>query len=330
MPKISVIVPVYNVEPYLRKCIDSILNQSFTDFELILVDDGSTDASGSICDDYAKYETRIRVFHTINRGLSAARNLGIDEAKSNWICFVDSDDWIESNYLSAFMDEPLEENVLLIQKISMDDATMDDKEPVTYMKTLEVGLNDKHAIYANMFGNGASACAKLYNLSLIRRNKLYFKEELIAEDIMFLLTYLSIVGNVRLLPFTAYHYMHYNRPSVTRSIHSSLVYIRLCELLYKQLEILKCNQGIQKIGFDIEKRIHQHINGFWHAAGKNVVRQDYKDVFCFMRNHKTLVKLFGTISIKYRLFHFLLFNRLLPDEVLFGLLNVMKKISAVN
>ena len=92
---ISVIVPVYNVEPYLEKCLDSICAQTCRDLEILLIDDGSADQSGVICDEYAARDPRIRVFHTENRGLSAARNLGLDEAKGEYIGFVDSDDWIE-------------------------------------------------------------------------------------------------------------------------------------------------------------------------------------------------------------------------------------------
>lgn len=91
---ISVIVPVYNVKPYLRKCLDSIVNQIFRDLEILIIDDGSTDGSGEICDEYRKDE-RVKVFHTGNQGLSAARNLGLDNATGDWIGFVDSDDWIE-------------------------------------------------------------------------------------------------------------------------------------------------------------------------------------------------------------------------------------------
>lgn len=92
---ISVIVPVYNVEAYLRQCLDSIVNQTYRDLEIIVIDDGSTDSSGIICDSYS--DQRIRVLHTDNRGLSAARNVGLDEAIGEYITFVDSDDWIESN-----------------------------------------------------------------------------------------------------------------------------------------------------------------------------------------------------------------------------------------
>lgn len=87
-PQISVIVPVYNGERYLHECIESILNQSFTDFELILVDDGSLDKSGQICDEYAKKDQRIRVIHKNNEGINATRRRGVQESKGGWICFV--------------------------------------------------------------------------------------------------------------------------------------------------------------------------------------------------------------------------------------------------
>lgn len=108
MPQISVIVPVYKVEPYLRRCVDSILNQTFRDFELILVDDGSPDNCGAICDEYAQKDARIRVLHQENGGLSAARNAGIDwmfaNSDSEWLTFIDSDDWIHPQMLEALLD----------------------------------------------------------------------------------------------------------------------------------------------------------------------------------------------------------------------------------
>lgn len=93
--KLSIIVPIYKVEPYIRRCVDSILSQTFTDFELILVDDGSPDSCPAICDEYARKDNRIRVIHKPNGGLSDARNAGIDIAQGDYFGFVDSDDWIE-------------------------------------------------------------------------------------------------------------------------------------------------------------------------------------------------------------------------------------------
>lgn len=97
----SVIVPIYKVEKYLNKCIDSILKQTFQDFELILVDDGSPDKCPKICDEYAKKDKRVRVIHKENAGLVAARNTGIKEAKGDYICYVDGDDWISENLLQT-------------------------------------------------------------------------------------------------------------------------------------------------------------------------------------------------------------------------------------
>lgn len=105
---ISVIVPVYRVEPYVRQCVDSILSQTYEDFEVLLIDDGSPDRCGEICEEYKEKDDRVRVFHTENRGLSAARNLGLKEAKGNYIGFVDSDDWIEPDMYEVLL-ERLEE-----------------------------------------------------------------------------------------------------------------------------------------------------------------------------------------------------------------------------
>ena len=101
-PTISVIIPVYNAEKYLRRCIDSVLAQTYKDFELLLIDDGSKDSSGAICDEYAAQDARVRVFHKENGGVSSARNVGLDHAQGEWITFVDSDDYIEENFLKSF------------------------------------------------------------------------------------------------------------------------------------------------------------------------------------------------------------------------------------
>ena len=115
--RISVIVPVYKVEPYLRRCVDSILAQTFKDFELILVDDGRPDNCGAICDEYAYKDSRVHVIHQENGGLSAARNAGIDwvyaNSDSEWLTFVDSDDWIHSEYLSFLYRSAISCNTLI-------------------------------------------------------------------------------------------------------------------------------------------------------------------------------------------------------------------------
>lgn len=108
-PFISVIVPVYNVEQYLNQCVDSVLNQTFSDYELILVDDGSTDLSGNVCDQYSKTDDRIKVFHKNNGGLSSARNIGILNSKGKYVIFLDSDDyWLDINFIEKIYDKCLD------------------------------------------------------------------------------------------------------------------------------------------------------------------------------------------------------------------------------
>ena len=112
---ISIIVPIYKVERYLRQCIDSILNQTYRDLEILLIDDGSPDKCGEICEEYAKTDSRIRVFRTENKGLSAARNLGLQEAKGDFIGFVDSDDWIEPDMYEILLRRIEETNSDIIE-----------------------------------------------------------------------------------------------------------------------------------------------------------------------------------------------------------------------
>ena len=123
---ISIIVPVYNAEPHLPRCIESILLQTYKNFELILVDDGSADASGAICDTYAKRDGRIIVFHTENRGVSAARNFGLEQMSGDYSCFVDADDYVGRDYLRILI-EMAEKYNAVYQELCSKRKTKNDK-----------------------------------------------------------------------------------------------------------------------------------------------------------------------------------------------------------
>ena len=114
-PKITVIVAVYNTEKYLRKCVDSILNQTYQDLEIFLVDDGSSDSSSSICDDYAKADKRIKVMHKSNGGQGSARNLALDAATGELIGFIDSDDWIDADMYEFLLSKAISENADIVE-----------------------------------------------------------------------------------------------------------------------------------------------------------------------------------------------------------------------
>ena len=113
-PKISIIIPVYKAEKYIHKCLESLLNQSFKDYEILLIDDGSPDSSGKICDDYAESDKRIRVFHKENGGVSSARQCGIDNARGEYTIHVDPDDWVEPNMLEELYQKAIEDNADMV------------------------------------------------------------------------------------------------------------------------------------------------------------------------------------------------------------------------
>ncbi len=170
MPTISVIVPVYNVEKYIHRCIDSILGQTFTDFELILVDDGSPDSCGTICDEYATKDSRVVVIHQKNGGLSAARNAGIDwsfaNSDSQWLAFVDSDDWVHPEYLELLLDAVIMHNTLVsmcfFQETKLPEIQYISSYSVTSVK------KDTEELYAEHYGPSVAAFCKLYSKELFK------------------------------------------------------------------------------------------------------------------------------------------------------------------
>ena len=222
MPMISVIVPVYKVEKVLHYCIVSILNQYFSDFELILIDYGSPDKSGLICDQYSKQDRRVKVIHNDNGGVSRARNCGIDVANGEYICFIDSDDYIDKNYLSSLMQakncnkdceniwcgfqtvDGYKTDAAILQKIIY---TSNEKITLTSVKEI-MTLHEKWL-------DSGPVC-KLYNKEIIVKNNLYFLEDLsIGEDLIFNFKYLSCTdGKIIVLNETLYNYMVVNDTSL--------------------------------------------------------------------------------------------------------------------
>ena len=177
---ISVLVPVYNTNQYLPRCIDSILGQSFTDFELLLIDDGSTDGSAKICDAYAEKDSRIRVLHKENGSVSSARNLGLNEAKGEWVVFVDSDDWISDNCIKL-LTEPLRNKEF---DIVVGDYRIIGEFPYNLELSLPEGAYHETGI-THTFCNGGiyiMSWNKLYRKEFLLKNQLAFEEGKVHED----------------------------------------------------------------------------------------------------------------------------------------------------
>ena len=217
---VSIVVPVYNTQKYLSKCIGSILLQNHKDFELILINDGSTDDSGQICEDYMSKDSRIKVFHKENGGVSSARNLGINNASGDWICFIDSDDYVDDNFLEVFFQENILPKDIIIQgatKISENGNILDNSRQYPNIK---INHNHPEAIIKyDLFRNINEPYCKLFNKKIINQNNIEFPIGVsLGEDLLFVLNYLSYVENIILLPSVSY-YIVSREGSLTKRAH---------------------------------------------------------------------------------------------------------------
>ena len=212
-PLVSVIVPVYRAEAYLRQCVDSILAQSMPDFELLLIDDGSPDGSGTICDGYEARDARVRAVHKENGGVSSARNLGIDQARGRYIVFIDSDDYVGTDYLKELLDgeaEAGEKRVLVISDYQPFSETGPEARSFPGKMTMDLipggTTADQFRDLVFEFRIFPPYC-KLYRMDIIRAQALRFDTTIrTAEDFDFNRRYLEYVDRICYIPAISYHY----------------------------------------------------------------------------------------------------------------------------
>lgn len=242
MPLISVIVPVYKVEPYLSRCVDSILSQTFTDFELILVDDGSPDNCGKICDEYAEKDKRIFVIHQKNSGLSAARNTGIDwfyeQGRSDYITFVDSDDWLHPEYLKVLMNGITDNDV----KISVcNQKQVFSKVPHKNYDNFEYELISPEDLLLNHFWQYNYACIKLYHKSVF--TDVRYPVGKIFEDTFTTYKVLHKCEKIACTDLQLYYYFRHEQ-SITRSPWNPSQLV-IFDAMQEQMQFYK-EKGLQK------------------------------------------------------------------------------------
>lgn len=219
MPKISIIVPVYNAEQWLERCVDSIVAQTYADWELLLIDDGSTDCSGTICDRYAASDPRIRVFHKPNGGVSSARNLGLDHAKGEWITFVDSDDWVGLNYLkNLYANTKGHDLIIAYANIYYKDGRIETEKYPSYEVTED---NADWLFTRSDMSWHTSPWSKIYRYELIEKNNLRFDEKIhIGEDAVFLYSYMLLSSKIFISNHTDYCYQSQLDGSLTKKINT--------------------------------------------------------------------------------------------------------------
>lgn len=235
--KISVIIPVYNVEKYLKRCLDSVINQTYKNLEIILIDDGSTDKSGNICDEYAAKDKRIIVIHKENGGLSDARNKGLDICTGDYISFIDSDDWINLNYFDVLLKNLLEYDV--------DVACCDYLRTNKYEQNNDINIEnvqifrDEKILEIYLEKELVSACAKLY-----RKEKFYdvrFPLKKVNEDISTIFLVFIRSKTVSFIDKKLYFYFR-NTGSITKSKFSR----KNLDLLHAWKEVSNLSKNYSK------------------------------------------------------------------------------------
>lgn len=233
MPNISVIVPVYKVEAFLHRCVDSILNQTYSDFQLILVDDGSPDNCGAICEAYAARDSRIHVIHQENGGLSAARNTGIDYALENtdsqWLAFVDSDDWVHPRYLQYLLEAAEKESC----RISACGFYRSTGEPIPEDAEAIPVTMEAEDYYCGQYHGGITAVAwnKLYHRSLFE--KLRYPVGKLHEDEF--TTYKAIFAAERIGVTPVRLYAYYQNPNGIMNAQWSPKRVHMLEAFDQQI-----------------------------------------------------------------------------------------------
>lgn len=200
--KVTVIIPIYNAAKYLDQCIQSVLNQEFTDFELLLINDGSTDNSGTICEGYAAKDGRVKVFHKTNGGVSSARNLGLDNAAGEWVTFIDADDYIQKDYFKVL---EIENNGdLILQRLTyVEKGNVIKQTSYQSEKLFRNVFLLKFAIYPYF----SSSCSKFFKNKILRKHQINFNEELsYGEDTLFNLRYIQHCKLVEMSDLSGYMY----------------------------------------------------------------------------------------------------------------------------
>ena len=235
VPKVSIIVPVYKVEKYLRKCIDSIINQTLKDIEIILVDDGSPDKCGKICDEYAAKDTRIKVIHKENGGLSSARNAGMEVAEGEYIGFVDSDDWIESDMYMTLWQKAKDINADLV---NCDYFRNNDRIKTNIQKNI---VYDKKCIDELLTTSNSNKVLwfvwrNIYRRELINDYNIHFMEGNVIEDSPFNLLFLLNCNKICSIDSAFYHYIE-NPDSIMMSKDQNGLTLKLSRLIKEKIRI---------------------------------------------------------------------------------------------
>lgn len=297
----SIIVPIYKVENYLATCVNSLINQSYSNIEIILVDDGSPDKCPQLCDDYAKFDQRIRVIHKANGGLSDARNAGLKKAKGNYIIFVDSDDYIEKDSCKIF-------NELITNRKEIDIIATNirciKKEILEFQKYTNIDTDSKYKgsdfLKFQLMNNTMfmPVVRNIYRKQFLLENQLYFKINILHEDQQWTPRAFLLANNVAQLDFVYYNYVFRENSITTKKnkVKNATDMIMICKEL-KTLYSTLIDDELKSLLFDYLLMLY--LNAFF--MGK-LLGREYENIL--NDNFLTDMALTRKNKYKFRLFRF--------------------------
>ncbi len=266
--KFSLIIPIYNAQSYIEKCVSSILAQTYSDFEILLIDDGSVDNSPKICDELAKLDTRISVFHKKNAGVSSARNTGIAHTKGDYIMFVDADDTLQNDVLGVATEimeqggvDVISFGVNIIKKGEVSEIWAMEDFRTAHISEMRPHMNEYiKCIFSSPWN-------KIYKNTIIKKNNILFNEEMeISEDVCFNIDYYLNVNRIVNIKNAFYNYCLDDANSASRKGRDDI--IKACYLRIKMFKVLFCKIGYSNEEADLylkEELARAVINQFFQA-----------------------------------------------------------------
>lgn len=322
--KVSIIIPVYNKEKYLDKSIKSILNQTYENFELIIINDGSTDNSFQICHRFEKKDKRIKVIDIENNGVSNARNIGLKKASGEYIQFIDADDYIATNMLEKMISIVKEYNPdIIINAIQM---ITEKKENINKIKPVFYGMTDINKVMENFAGTQKSTGIygyvhnKFIKKSIIDNNKLMFNKDIwLAEDLDFCLDLYKCISSIYFCEEAYYYYLQEAENSSTTS-NKKHDYLQQAKIILKEKEMLYYKNALNKKNLDI---VNSVITGFiisyMHQNFDYNYKKFIKDLDIIINNDKFMDSIDSSYSNKFnnRVMKLLLRNKKTLIYILF-------------
>lgn len=296
VPFFSIIVPVYNVEKYLEKCIGSVISQTYEDYEIILIDDGSTDNSGSICDLYKKrFDNKIKVIHQKNGGLSKARNTGIFYAQGIYIIFLDSDDYfLDKNALSEIRAKAEGQDLIAFEWKEIPDSLKDSDVTIYYSKE-RVAKNFDGKVFLEKSllvdpGMPWYAVRYVYRRQYIQEYKLLFKEGRMYEDVLFTPRAVLLAKSVSILAYPVYGY-RISRPG---SITSTVKYRNLYDHLYASVYNIKLVNSMSKLTDNLRTRLLSNFAEGYFSVMINVyalpTKEERIEIIEQLKQHRNIAQ----------------------------------------